>query len=94
MSHSPLELSVAMAKALVQRSMTKIMWEAYKKVLGEWESVVESVGADIKDRESCMLYFVERSHREGISTTRKTEKLSALAFWFRFRGVPDVTNLS
>lgn len=54
---------------------------------------MESVQADVLDMEACVLYFVGRTYGQGVSPTGMSKKLSALAFWFKIRGEPDVTKI-
>lgn len=73
--NSSLEPVVATAMALVWWFMSTTMWEAYEK-----ETLVGSAGADMRDKGSCVLYFVGRVYSEGVSPTGMNRKLSVLAF--------------
>lgn len=91
MPRIPLAVGVETALGLVHRSVSTGTWSGYSRVWQDWELLLQDVGPECSDRESCLLYFIGRSFSHGLSHTAMCRSLSALAFWFKVRGERDWT---
>ncbi|KAM3936674.1 uncharacterized protein RB166_018500 [Leptodactylus fuscus] len=79
--------------SLVRRSLGESTWRGYARVWSEWELLLgELHGAHVPvDLEASLLVFVGAAFSAGVSPSGLSRRLSALAFWFQFKGVRDVT---
>lgn len=53
--------------------------------------LLSKLGADSRDREASLMYFISRGYSQGVSPLGLSCSLSALAFWFRIRVERDWT---
>lgn len=77
--------------ALIQRSVSDGTWSAYSKVWGVWERLLSSLAVSAGDLELVLLFHIGTLFSDGHSTASLGRVLSALAFWFKLRGLPDQT---
>lgn len=84
-------VGIESAMLLVRRSVSMNTWSAYQRVWQEWEQLNDGCSVGSGDWESRLLYFVGSSFASGVSSSAMSRRLSAVAFWFKFRGLQDVT---
>ncbi|KAM3932751.1 uncharacterized protein RB166_005789 [Leptodactylus fuscus] len=82
-----------MALSLVGRSVGDSTWSGYARVWSDWEVLLgELHGAQMpEDLEASVLVFVGSAFSSGVSPSGLSRSLSALAFWFKFKGLRDFT---
>ncbi|KAM3911194.1 uncharacterized protein RB166_019882 [Leptodactylus fuscus] len=83
-----------MALSLVRRSLGDSTWSGYAKVWSEWEALLRELhggGGVPDDFEVSVLVFVGLAFGSGVSPSGLSRRLSALAFWFKFKGFRDCT---
>lgn len=82
---------LASVQLLVGRSVCANTWSFYSKVWSEWEDLLASVADGRQDLEVMVLYFIGSSFSAGMSPSGMSRRLSALAFWFKAKGLQDFT---
>lgn len=76
---------------MIQSSVSENTWSAYSRVWSDWEQRLSVFAATIEDFEVVLLYHIGGLFSDGHSTASLGRTLSALAFWFKLRGFPDLT---
>ncbi|KAM3936755.1 uncharacterized protein RB166_000250 [Leptodactylus fuscus] len=82
-----------MALSLVRRSLGDSTWSGYASVWSEWEGLLQELHGGVvpDDFEASVLVFVGSAFSSGVSPSGLSRRLSALAFWFKFKGIRDCT---